>query len=46
MHLYEAGQDPLISSSDYEKLKIALKDVRSMFKSDDKRIVEQQTFIN
>lgn len=46
VHLYETGQDPLISSSDYEKLKIALKDVRSMFKSDDKRIVEQQTFIN
>ena len=46
VHLYELGQDPLISKADYEKLKGALKDVREMFKSEDERIVEQQTFVN
>ena len=46
IHLYELGQDPLISKADYEKLKGALKDVREMFKSQDLRIVEQQTFVN
>ena len=45
VHLYELGQDSLISKTDCEKLKGALKDVREMFRSEDKRIVEQQSFV-